>query len=95
MQDACDKTWQEILDELNEVRSFSEFLQAIARITNYYHSSINNTLPGTRFHIYHSEEALTSKDETYIIYSDKAGVYLDIEHSFCIKKGDVFPNDVQ
>ena len=95
MQDTCEKTWQEILDDLNEVHSLSEFLQAIARITGYYHSSISDALPGTRLHICHSEDELISKDETYIIYSDKAGVYLDLEHSLCIKEGDVFPNDVQ
>lgn len=90
MGDFCDKTWQEILEELNEVRSLSDFLQAISRITGYYHSSVVGDLPGTRFHVCHSEAELSEKDETYVIRSDKSGAYLDLERSISVK-GKVFP----
>lgn len=82
MADFCDKTWQEILEELNNVRSLSDFLQAVSRITGYYHSSVAGDLPGTRFHVCHSEAELSEKDETYVIYSDKSGVFLDKKLSY-------------
>jgi hypothetical protein len=82
MADSCDKTWQEILEELNLVRSLSDFLQAISRITGYYHSSVAGDFPGTRFHVCHSEAELSEKDETYVIYSDKSGAFLDKKLSY-------------
>lgn len=88
--DTCEKNWSEIMDELNEVHSLSDFLQAISRITGYYHSSVTDSLPGTRFRVCHSESELPEKDETYVIYSDKSGVYLDLERSTSVK-GKVFP----
>lgn len=83
--DSCDKNWNEILDDLKGVDTLSEFLQAIAKVTRYYHSGLPGALPGTRFHVYHSKDEIECKDETYAIFSDQDGIILDKTLSFCVE----------
>ena len=45
--DTCEKTWAEIVAELSCVQTLPEFMEAVARVMRYYHSSIASGIPGT------------------------------------------------
>ena len=81
--DSCEKTWAEIAAELSCVQTLPEFMEAVARITHYYHSSIPPALPGTRLIVKHSRDELEVKDETWGIVSGFPCAYQDNRFSIC------------
>ena len=82
--DRCDKDWDEILEELREISTMDQFLPAISRISDYYHSSLSTSpLPGTRVHVVRLPEHPEMKDETYGIINGIKGPMFFKEFSIC------------
>ena len=75
--DTCEKTWTEIAAELSCVQTLPEFMEAVARVMRYYHSSIASGIPGTRLIVKHSRDDLERKDETWGIVAGYPRIFKD------------------
>lgn len=81
--DSCEKTWAEIAVELSCVRTLPEFMEAVARVMRYYHSSISSEIPGTRLIVKRSRDELEMKDETWGIVAGCPRLFKDNRFSIC------------
>lgn len=75
--DFCEKTWAEIAAELSCVRTLPEFMETVARVMRYYHSSVTSEAPGTRLIVKHSRDDLERKDETWAIVAGCPRLFAD------------------
>ena len=75
--DTCEKTWTEIAAELSCVQTLPEFMETVARVMRYYHSSIASEIPGTRLIVKHSRNDLERKDETWGIVAGCPRIFKD------------------
>lgn len=75
--DSCEKTWAEIAAELSRVYTLPEFMETVARVMRYYHSSITSEVPGTRLIVKRSRDALERMDETWVIVAGCPRLFKD------------------
>lgn len=82
-RDYCDKTWDDIVEELSHVQTLPKFMDVAANITHYYHSCISSPLTATRLIVKHSCEELETKDETWGIVAGCPRIFKDNRFSIC------------